>query len=302
MNLCLFKKISSKNLISKMILILSILIYSQQSFAEKELQSIEVDKVPLIDGNSDDNAWIKAPVLTTYDPIAGIDITLQSVHTQDSIYMLVQFPDKTENRKHKLLTWVESDQRYITGKEREDTFVFKWNMLPLKADISLSSDSPYKADIWYWKSSRTDHAGFADDKFQSYQLNKRKKSRLLISKQGNYFYLLRRGDDGGAAYKLNFYIEKISEIMLPYEFLTPTGSRADIMAKGIWKDGKWTIEFQRALDTKHSDDLQFDTAKRYYFGVSRYEIAGRPINNNIEQPKFGYGDVNEIIALRFLKK
>lgn len=44
------------------------------------------------------------------------------------------------------------------------------------------------------------------------------------------------------------------------------GSRDDIAAKGIWNNGRWTVEMARRLDTGHSDDIQFKAKK----GVVKY--------------------------------
>ena len=84
-----------------------------------------------------------------------------------------------------------------------------------------------------------------------------------------------------------------------YRFAQPSGSRADVRAKGQWQDGRWTIEFARPLQTGHSDDIAFRMDRRYRFGVSRFEIAGRKRNPALEQPDFGRGDVGELLYLVF---
>lgn len=59
--------------------------------------------------------------------------------------------------------------------------------------------------------------------------------------------------------------------VVPERFLTPpTGSRADVIQAATWKDGVWTLEYQRALDTGHpADDVIFsDLSKPYLFGVA----------------------------------
>ncbi len=51
---------------------------------------------------------------------------------------------------------------------------------------------------------------------------------------------------------------------------TPEGSRADVQQTATWKDGLWTLEYQRALDTGHpEDDVIFsDPSLPYHFGVA----------------------------------
>lgn len=268
--------------------------------ATATLKSVFINTVLKIDGEEDDT-WSKTPVLTTIDNKAKKKISIQSAYNNNSIFMLVKFKAAKPSYKHKLLYWSDTKERYTTGKEREDTFVFKWNMLPLPSDITLSSNTPYKADVWYWKSARTNHVGFADDKIQIYQLKKKRGSKFLIAKDGSYFYLSRKGDQGKAAYKPRFYLEKERDSMPKYYFVQPEGSRADIKAKGVWKNGVWTIEFERALNTKHNDDVQFELSNNYYFGVSRYEIAGRKPDLKISQPLFGSGEISELIKLVFMK-
>ena len=55
-----------------------------------------------------------------------------------------------------------------------------------------------------------------------------------------------------------------------------TGDRGDISAKGIYKDGKWTVELGRKLDTDSQYDVQFtDLIKSYFFGVAIF--FNRPV-------------------------
>ena len=55
-----------------------------------------------------------------------------------------------------------------------------------------------------------------------------------------------------------------------------SGSAADIQTSSVYKDGKWTLVFKRALTTNHPkskvQDVQFkDTKKAYYFGVAAFD-------------------------------
>lgn len=52
------------------------------------------------------------------------------------------------------------------------------------------------------------------------------------------------------------------------------GDRGDITAEWQWKDGVWTIEFGRKLDTGSQTDVQFtDLTGQYYFGLAIFENA-----------------------------
>ncbi len=267
--------------------------------ADQTITAAKAYKAPVIDGDGSDEAWARAKAFTVQDAVADIPLTLKAVHVDGSVYVLTSFADKTESRDHKTMVWDKTKNAYVTGPAREDSFVLKWNMEPHQVDLTLSSDAPYKADIWYWKSHRTDHAGYADDKHQVYNQFSVPKAKKTLSKKGRVFYLLRAGDDGKSAYGAaligGFQGDKIGK----FKLRAPTGSRADVRAKGAWKDGVWTVEFGRKLDTGHADDIQFVPGKSYQFGVSRYEIAGRKRDDSIDEPLFGSGEIGETLFLEF---
>jgi hypothetical protein len=266
---------------------------------QKELVATKVATAPKIDGNADDSVWSQAKPLETYDPLAKIKLTIRAVYTDDKIFILATFPDKTENRAHKTQVWIPEQSRYRVSTDREDTFVIKWNMEGNPVDLRIDAEEPYKADIWYWKSHRTDHAGYADDKMHVYSSLKSRKSKGLISKNGVRFYLKRPGDAGKGAYETLIHGEHVGDRTSLYKQVEPQGSRADVRAKGEWRNGGWTVEFARKLVTGNDDDVQFDKTKSHTLGVSRYEIAGRRKNKKLQEPYFGAGEITEILSLKF---
>ncbi len=270
-------------------------------FAMQTLVATRTTVAPQVDGHADDACWQQAKSVTVRDVVANIDIVLKAAHDGENVYLLAEFADADESRLHRALVWKPELNSYQNGPTREDTFVFKWSMSGADADLTLKSDRPYRADIWYWKANRTDHAGYADDKIQHYTTTRDKKSLLLLSKSGKVFYLLRDGDAGEPAYKPKLQAAYTEDLVDKYDLLTPQGSRADVRAKGHWQDGRWVIEFARKLDTGHDDDLQMALDGLYRFGVSRYEIAGRQEEQEGESdnPLFGSGDVGELLQLSF---
>ena len=267
--------------------------------ADQEIRSPFVDKAPNIDGVADEAVWKNAPAITTRDQVANIDIELRTVHNGQTIFFLVRFPDDTEDRQHKTLEWNDALQAYRSGPEREDSFVFKWNMEPGPVDLTISGDDRYKADIWYWKANRTDPVGFADDKHHLYGPTNFPKSRSLFTRSGRAVYLARQSDEGRSAYESQTYDQYVGQKVARYANRTPSGSRADVRAKGLWKNGYWTIEFSRKLYTGYPDDVQFEKTLTYTFGVSRYEIAGKPPNPKLSQPSYESGEIGEILTLRW---
>lgn len=60
----------------------------------------------------------------------------------------------------------------------------------------------------------------------------------------------------------------------------PSGSRADVIGKGVWSKGKWTLEISRKLDTTHKDDMPFrpDPSRSvfYMFGLAVFDHSEPP--------------------------
>ncbi len=269
------------------------------ALGDQNITAKRIDKAPVVDGQGNDPSWADAPQVTLHDPVAKIDIALKAVHTGEEVFILTTFPDATENRDHKTMIWDDATKVYRTGPRREDTVVLKWSMATNLVDLTLSSNEPYKADIWYWKANRTDHAGYADDKFQTYSNRRLGKAKKMLSKSGKVFYLLRSGDEGDAAYSVSVIPDFQGPETPRFSYRAPSGSRADIRAKGFWRDGRWTVEFGRKMFTGHADDIQFEIGGSYRFGVSRFEIAGRKPDPRLDEPLFGSGEIDEVLTLSF---
>ncbi len=273
--------------------------FASLCYAKSEVISTKVDNPPIVDGNWRDPAWTRTTELVTHDKIANLDIAVKSVYTHDTVFFMVRFSDPDESRLHKPWVWNPADEMYDQGYEREDCFVIKWALEEANTDLSVHADSPYTADVWFWKAHRTDPTGYADDKIQRYSTAILPKSKKLQSKNGTPMYLQRKGDHGDSAYRSKLVVEHAGDKIPQFEYRKPSGSRADIKAKGRWDNSAWCVEFSRPLLTGHSDDIQFDTSKSYFFGVSRYEIAGREPDPKLSQPLYGSGDVSEKLYLIF---
>jgi len=283
------------------ILMLCILPISNNVWSGSTLSCLPTFNAPVIDGQADDHAWKINNQLTIKDAVTDLNHNLMCVYDEARIYIKASYTDTTESRTHKTSVWNEEAGLYKYSSDREDTLVLKWNMDDNKGDLSLSSDVPYKADIWYWKAYRTDPMGYADDKTHIYSYERLKKSKKRISKRGNRFFLARRGDKGRSAYKPIIHVTKFDDHVQSYSHRNPSGSRADIKAKGKWSDNKWTIEFSRDLDTGNADDVRFKTNRQYQLGVSRYEIAGAREIKNSNNPQHGAGEIDQTITLIFQK-
>lgn len=270
------------------------------AFAAQDIASLAVKEAPVLDGLGQDRAWELARPYTVRDARLDVPITIKSVHTEDSVFFLVSYPDATEDLWHKPWVWDKGLTIYTLGPQREDTFVFRWNMELKEVDLSDFSDDNFTADLWYWKANRSNPAGHADDKYDVLSSLKAKKSGDIISKTGKNRYLLRESDQGKECYEQQVPVDFQGDMVNQFKAVTPDGSRADVKAKGAWKDGVWLIEFARKLQTGHGDDVSFDRTAggRYLFGVSIKSLYGEPIDDS--QPNFyGQGRISEPLYLIF---
>ncbi|WP_167505910.1 ethylbenzene dehydrogenase-related protein [Desulfosediminicola flagellatus] len=263
------------------------------------LKSVRTSEAVDIDGKADEPGWGKAPALIARDSVAAVDLEVRSMYSDKYIYMLLRFKDPDENRLHKSWVWDPSAEVYKVGHDREDICVVKWFMEFEPGGVSLYAGYPQVADIWYWKAGRTDKIGFADDKIQYLESITQKRATTIVGANGTSLYLTRKGDAGDAAYISNLVVDYTGDSVPRFDNVPPTGSRADVMAKGEWSNGVWTVEFKRALDTGHEDDLALNPGTIYTFGVSRLEIAGRSEDKTSSMPLYGAGDIISAHTLEF---
>jgi hypothetical protein len=295
----------------KLLLLLCFLLMPILAQAELQVNVVKVVRGPVVDGDSSDRVWQRAKPVLINDQTADETILLSALYTDERIYFLVQYPDKAENPLHEPWTWDADNNRYVEGAHREDTFVFKWNMMAHDVNLSNFSDDDYRADIWYWKANRSNLSGYADDKIQILSsrsaglkgktAHESDEGKRLHSFSGRVHWLTRLADKGKAPYRkvprpAQFSTQVINRF-LPAQ---PTGSRGDVKAMGRWQSGFWFIEFSRKLRTGHKDDIQFSLDKSPLFGVSIFSLYGN--NFDVNSPNlYGMGRISEPLRLHFIQ-
>lgn len=186
----------------------------------------------------------------------------------DTIYVMVVWADSTESRLHKPYRWDESTLSYRRTPQLEDRFAISFQM---SGEFSYNklSGAEFTADVWHWKASRSDPAGIAHDKMWRVSRNEFPGSKMFTGDDGQAVYLARPSDAGDRLYRAVKHETKIEDVMSRYEVnLSPQGSVADVRAKGIWRDGRWSLEMARKLDTGHEDDAVISAAGRLLFAVA----------------------------------
>jgi hypothetical protein len=150
------------------------------------------------------------------------------------------------------------------------------------------------ADIWHMKTVRTNPSGYIDDQY----LDSTRYDKDKAPDAG------RKSDNGTVPYYTNINAAKTApnytsadQPAPPYWIFDdqkqpftdtykandeiagiivrpPTGDRADIKGKAVYKDGMWTLEYGRKLNTGSKYDVQFsDMKKEYSFGTAIFDNA-----------------------------
>jgi hypothetical protein len=275
------------------------LVAAKRSPTELTLVCSGVDESPVIDGDPGDAVWTGAGKITTLDFSSQRMITIRSVRSDEKIFFLVTYPDISPSTTHKSFRWDQQAGIYKPTNDREDMFVFKWSMQGLDADLSLRSMRSHQADVWFWKSCRTNPVGYADDKLHSYAGHKQDANSVeIVCPRGNgSMYLLRSGDSGRSAYEEKMVFDYMGDFAPRFANRQPRGSRADVSARGCWSEGIWTVEFARKLNTEHDDDVVFAVGGKYLFIVSCYEMSGDTVHEEWSQPLYRTGDGFDRITL-----
>lgn len=237
----------------------------------QELYVSRTEDAPKIDGNPDDVCWKKSPVLGI--PLTAEKdriISVQACQDFDNLYILASYPANTESRKHTCWHWDSINQIYRLGEEKEDCLTVIWTQKEYAAD---------KADIWIWRSARTDPAGFADDYFSTQTLLTQPPCCYLNSFPLNLF-----PDNGTNSWYSRYFSKFTGEEIPRFYHRPPAGSSAHVHARGNWNDGFWIIEFSRKLSTGHKDDLDFAGIEKLYLMFLLGAPESTPVKNMPTHP------------------
>jgi hypothetical protein len=264
---------------------------------EITLTCTRIDSAPVIDGLADEPAWTQAQAITTLDFSSQRPIELRSFHDEQNIYVLAKYPDGAPSETHKSWFWDYNEKVYKPGMDREDMFIVKWLMTGDSPYLAADKAAPHTADVWFWKAARTNPSGYVDDKMDIVRIEDGKDSFTLKSDKYGTLYLFRPADKGNSAYTEVMVFEYCGQCISKFVPAIPDGSRADIRGKGVWKDGFWTIEMSRKLNTGHDDDIAFAPGGKYRFAATVYEMAGAGIEKDWWQPMYRTGDAFDILTL-----
>jgi len=291
-------------------------------------------KVKSAPGDAGSSVWNQAKeakmVLTGAGKFEGKDIELKtkSVYTKDEIFFRFEWSDKDKSMQKN--AWKFSGGKFNKIKANEDRLglVFEINRIDKFATKGCAvlchnesknekewyyaaSSAKEKADLWHWKSVRSNPVGYTEDGYVVFNSSKEpEKGRKRDAGSGTKAKSNRTKDKSGPAYmqdpsktasipgtllvahvveiKDNSKFKEGDEISGYMLYTDWKDSFADVKTKGVWQNGKWTVMMSRKLDTGYDDDAQFNTRKKYPFSLAVFDNSGGHDSYNAEPLKLQF--------------
>lgn len=248
-----------------------------------KLVAVKTSAAPSLEGKSDESIWksgeaveIVAKGVMPKTRGTSSNVSVRAAYSDTHLYLLVQWTDATKSDTgHKSWVWDATKNAYAEDTDREDALSVAFEHTgPFTADMLSGEDATW--DVWHWKAFRTNPQGFAMDRSHRYfKAQPTAKANKHPAKTGEDVWIARPEDAGDTVEEQQpAPTEKKAERLPRYLPGRPTGSAADIRAKGAWANGKWTLEFARKLDTGNPDDTRFDIARAYKFALGVHNDTG----------------------------
>ena len=221
---------------------------------------------PIIDGKMDE-IWGKAKPLTVIVREAvGADnpktVILRSLHTDDTFYMIAQWPDVTKSDMRDPYVWNTEREKYERPSKPDDQFSLEFPMGGEFTINMLTMSHEYTADVWHWKAGRGNPIGWVDDK-QHIISQEPIQGGVEYSMGGHgKIYIARIPDEGISSYRVRTKPSAFGgKIVNSFTHRQPADSLADVRGKGIHDGKTWTLEMSRKFITGHKDDAVIDPGK-----------------------------------------
>ncbi|MBM4067095.1 MAG: hypothetical protein FJ266_15925 [Planctomycetes bacterium] len=221
---------------------------------------------PVIDGKMDE-IWGRAkPLAVTIREAIGGDnpgqVVLRALHTDDTIYVMAQWPDVTKSDMRDPYIWNAEKKDYERPSKPDDQFALEFPMTG-KFDIRMITLShEYIADVWHWKAGRGNPVGWVDDK--RHIISQKPIQNGVEYSMGGHgsVYIARLIDEGTSSYFLKSKPSSFEgNVVDSFEQRQAGGSLADVRGKGLHDGKNWTLEMSRKFTTGHTDDAVIDPSK-----------------------------------------
>lgn len=258
---------------------IAVLVLSGCGLGRPRLIAKKIDHVPdpnrLIEVNSiwKDARPLIVRVRNPINPGSVSAVSLQAVHDGGWLSVLARWPDTTEATEiSRAWVWSAPSTQYYLRELPTDMFAMKFALSGAQQACMMTGEEGVY-DVWQWKSGWNRVYGFADDR------------KLVISRTESQLpgftrsfplapgeppiFLTWIEDAGDPPYQMRGRprsrgnLNEFGIVARP-----PSGSRADILAEGIYQESGYFLELKRALNTGFEDDYTFEGKGPHPFAIA----------------------------------
>lgn len=205
-------------------------------------------------------------------------------HRDGRFHLAAQWADETRNAIYK--PWKFNRERYVRSSTIDDMFVARWQVGESSFPACMLSNAIYRTDVWRWSAGRSNLARMADD--MTHHFSSRPFDQPAREYAGNrgLVYFLNVSDAGFPGWQSVPQPKAGGGDVVPSVARegAPSGSRADVEAVGVWKDGVWSLEMSRKLVTGDPEDVAFAPGGEsvgqfavFYAGYRLRKFITRPV-------------------------
>ena len=262
-----------------------------------------------LDGISSESFWDTADQVVISDiGGSGFDVSISATHNGSHMFVFAEWTDDVKDNIRK--QWEFNGSHWNNNGFNEDRITFFWSngtVTPVCGHYVSSPNAAagFQGDIWHWKATRTDPAGWADDKYFDgtgrhsdskasggyndnsvlAQMIKKGNSSAEITtvlNNGSTVSTFKVGDlpywDASGniiSWTSGANTSVLTDIIGGQPTTLPIGSRGDVQVGSNHDGTAWSVEYTRKLDTGHSeDDVMFSTGNSYSFSVAVHNKSG----------------------------
>ncbi|HSH69807.1 MAG TPA: ethylbenzene dehydrogenase-related protein, partial [Deferrisomatales bacterium] len=247
-----------------------------------QLIAPRVTTPPTVDGNGADPGWAGAPNLVTpLHGAAGADkLEVRAVHDGQTVYFLLRWGDPTRDTVNRPWNWSPADKTYHQGQQLDDGVSVMLFGDTAPGDACMLAGGGWQGDSWTWRANWSNLAGLADDGVMRGSVERLPQSNPYPAADGNgQVWISRHTDEGTPGWSFYIPLDFEGPVVGSYQAAKARGSRADVAAQGQWSEARenptWTVEFSRALDTRHSDDQPLQIGRPTAVAFAVYDQADK---------------------------
>jgi hypothetical protein len=262
-----------------------------------------------LDGDMSEAVWDNADsVVMTNIGSSGVDVTVYSKQNGTHFFLFASWTDSTMDNIRK--QWEFNSTHWENNGFNEDRITFFWSNSSISPRCGHYVSSPnvtagFQGDVWHWKATRSDPAGWADDKYfdgtgrhsdaktsGGYKDNSVVAQMISMGNTSGEITSVLNNNSAVSAFKagdLPYWDASgsvitwvsganttvLTDIIGGQPTTLPTGSRGDVMVGSNYGSGQWSVEYVRKLDTGHlNDDVMFAEGSTYMFAVAVHNKSG----------------------------